>query len=151
MGVSNGIIWRKDSRLPWSKLAASNLIWYFGFPLTQWLLSISLIISIYSFLCSLHKKCVWVFSFIFRCFCLQFSSFLCCAWSLNCVQLFATPWTVAPRLFCSWDFPSKNTGVGCHDFLQEIVQIQESNPRLLYYRQILYPLSHQRAQFFCGT
>ena len=33
-------------------------------------------------------------------------------------QLFVTPWTVAcQRLLCPWDFPSKNTGVGCHFLL----------------------------------
>ena len=34
------------------------------------------------------------------------------------VQLFATLWTVAHQLLCSWDFPGKNTGVGCHFLLQ---------------------------------
>ena len=29
-----------------------------------------------------------------------------------------TPWTVARRLLCPWDFPGKNTGVGCHFLLQ---------------------------------
>ena len=38
--------------------------------------------------------------------------------SLSCVQLFVTPWTVATRLLCPWDFPGKNTGVGCHFLLQ---------------------------------
>ena len=33
---------------------------------------------------------------------------------LNFVQLFATSWTAAFRLFCPWDFPGKNTGVGFH-------------------------------------
>ena len=37
--------------------------------------------------------------------------------SLSHVPLFATPWTAAYRLFHPWDFPGKNTGVGCH-FLQ---------------------------------
>ena len=27
---------------------------------------------------------------------------------------FVTPWTVAIRLLCPWDFPGKNTGVGCN-------------------------------------
>ena len=35
--------------------------------------------------------------------------------------LFATPWTVA-MLFCPWDFPGKNTGVGFHALLQGIFQ-----------------------------
>ena len=29
-----------------------------------------------------------------------------------------TPWTVAHKAPCPWDFPGKNTGVGCHFFLQ---------------------------------
>ena len=29
-----------------------------------------------------------------------------------------TPWTVAYRLLHPWDFPEKNTGVGCHCLLQ---------------------------------
>ena len=29
-----------------------------------------------------------------------------------------TPWTVPAKLLCPWDFPGKNTGVGCHSLLQ---------------------------------
>ena len=43
---------------------------------------------------------------------------------LNRVQLFATPWTVAPL---KWDFPGKNTGVGWHFLLQEIFLTQGLN------------------------
>ena len=33
---------------------------------------------------------------------------------LSHVRLFVTPWTVARGApLCSWDFPGKNTGVGC--------------------------------------
>ena len=32
------------------------------------------------------------------------------------------------RLLCLWDSPSKNTGVGCHFFLQGIFPTQGSNP-----------------------
>ena len=42
------------------------------------------------------------------------------------------------------DSPGKNTGVGCHDFLQGIFPTQELNQGLLYCRQILYQLSYQR-------
>ena len=38
--------------------------------------------------------------------------------SLIHVRLFPTPWTAACRLLCPWDFPCKNTGVGCHLLLQ---------------------------------
>ena len=34
------------------------------------------------------------------------------------------------RLLCPWDFPGKNTGVGCHFLLQGIFPIQGSNPCL---------------------
>ena len=47
------------------------------------------------------------------------------------------------RLLCPWDSSGKNTGVGCHFFLQEIFQSKGSNPCLLYCRQILYLLSHR--------
>ena len=38
--------------------------------------------------------------------------------SLSRVQLFATPWTVIYQALHPWDFPGKNTGVGCHYLLQ---------------------------------
>ena len=41
------------------------------------------------------------------------------------------------------DSPGKNTGVGCHSFVQGIFPTRESNLRLLPCRQILYCLSHQ--------
>ena len=61
--------------------------------------------------------------------------------SLNCVQLFVTPWTVAHRLLCPWNSPGKNTGVGNHFLLHVIFPTQESNPGLPHCRQILYLLS----------
>ena len=36
------------------------------------------------------------------------------------------------RLLCPWNFPGKNTGVGCHFLLQRIFPPQESNPCLLH-------------------
>ena len=41
------------------------------------------------------------------------------------------------RLFCTWDSPGKNTGVGCHSLLQGIFLTQGSNLHLLHCRQIL--------------
>ena len=51
---------------------------------------------------------------------------------LSKIRLLATPWTVATGLFCPWDFQGKNTGAGCHFFLQGIFPTQGSNPCLLY-------------------
>ena len=45
-------------------------------------------------------------------------------------------------LLCPWNFPSKNTGVGCHFLLQGIFLTQGSNLYLLLGRRILYPLSY---------
>ena len=61
---------------------------------------------------------------------------------LSRVRLFATPWTVVYQLLCPWDFPGKNTGLGCHFLLQGIFPAQGSNPGLPHYRQILYHLGH---------
>ena len=47
------------------------------------------------------------------------------------------------RLFCPWDVPGKNTGVGCHFLLHGIFPTQGSNPGLLHYKQILYQLSYE--------
>ena len=35
-------------------------------------------------------------------------------------------------LLCPWDFPGKNTGVGCHFLLQGIFPTQGSNPHLFH-------------------
>ena len=41
------------------------------------------------------------------------------------------PWTVAHPAPHTWNSPGKNTGVGCHAFLQGIFPTQGSNPHLL--------------------
>ena len=47
------------------------------------------------------------------------------------------------RILHPWDFPGKNTGVGCHSLLQEIFLTQGLNPGLPHCRQMLYRLNHQ--------
>ena len=46
-------------------------------------------------------------------------------------------------LICPWDFPSNNTGVGCHFFLQGIFWTQRSNLCLLNWQEDSLRLSHQ--------
>ena len=49
------------------------------------------------------------------------------------------------RLLCLWDFPGKNTRVGCHFLLQRIFLTQGSNPHLLcllHWQVSSLPLSH---------
>ena len=50
-----------------------------------------------------------------------------------------TPWTVASQFLCPWDFPGKNTRVGCHFLLLT----QGLNPSLLHGQVDSLPLSHQ--------
>ena len=47
--------------------------------------------------------------------------------SLSRVRLLATPGLQPTRLLCPWDFPGKNTGVGCHCFLRSY-QLVQANP-----------------------
>ena len=48
--------------------------------------------------------------------------------SLSHVQLFEL---LPARVFCPWDSPGKNTGVGCHALLQGIFLTQGSKPCLV--------------------
>ena len=67
------------------------------------------------------------------------------AWkvSVSHARLFLTTWTAAYETCLPWDFPGKDTGVGCHLLLQGIFLTQGSNPGLLHCRQILYLLSYK--------
>ena len=48
-----------------------------------------------------------------------------------------------PQLFCPWDSPGQNTGVGCHALLQGIFPTQGPNPYLLHLLHwLLLLLSH---------
>ena len=55
------------------------------------------------------------------------------------------------RLLCPWDFPGKNTEVGCHVLLQGIFPTQGSNPHLLHCRHILYRWATREAPVFSGV
>ena len=57
---------------------------------------------------------------------------------LSHVLLFSDPMDCLPKLLCAWDFPSKNTGVGCHFLLQGIFPSQGSNLFSCIGRRILY-------------
>ena len=76
------------------------------------------------------------------------TAFLCvCAQSCQTLE---TPQTIVHRLLYLWDFPGKNTAVGCHFLLQGIFLIQGSNVHflcLLHCKQIFiylfFTLSHR--------
>ena len=55
----------------------------------------------------------------------------CCCYLVTVVSnSFVTPQTAAHS--SPWDFPGRNTGVGCHFLLQRIFPTQGSNPQLLH-------------------
>ena len=65
-----------------------------------------------------------------------------CAKLLSHVWLFVTPWTIAHWL-CPWNFPGKNTRLGCHFLFQGIFLTQGSNLgllRLLHWQVDFSPL-----------
>ena len=79
-----------------------------------------------------------------RPFCLNLSACL-----FSRVRLSAIPWTVAyqDRLLCPWNFPGRNTGVGCHFLLQRDlshpgIQPTSSASVSCIGRKILYLMSH---------
>ena len=51
------------------------------------------------------------------------------------------------RLLCPWDFPGKNTGMGCHFLLQGIFPAKDSNPHFLHWQATSLPLSHQGSPY----
>ena len=53
------------------------------------------------------------------------------------------PVNSSPPCSCSWGFPGKDAGAGCHFLHQGIFLTRELNPHLLYWQADSLPLSHQ--------
>ena len=72
------------------------------------------------------------------------SMILCmCTQLLSCVWLFTTHGLQPTGLLCPWNFPGKNTGVGCHFLLQGIFPTTLDQTCVSCIgRWILYHLSH---------
>ena len=66
-----------------------------------------------------------------------------CSVAKSCPTLLWPHGLQPARLLCPWDFPGKNSGVGCHFLLHGIFLTKESNLDLLHCRRILYWMSHQ--------
>ena len=72
------------------------------------------------------------------CMCVRAQSCLTPCDPIDCVTL----WIVTPiRLLCQWNFPDKDTGVGCHVLFQGIFPTQGLSLCLLHWQANL-PLSH---------
>ena len=61
----------------------------------------------------------------------------------SCVQLFATPWTVACQALLSMGFPRQEYYSGFHFLFHEIFLTQELNLCVLRWQVNYLPLSHQ--------
>ena len=62
----------------------------------------------------------------------------CCCYCLvaKLCPALRTPRSIACQLLCPWDFPGKNTVVGCHFLLQGLFPTQRSNPHLLHWQAL---------------
>ena len=59
----------------------------------------------------------------------------CCRFiAKSCLTLLWSNGLQSTRLLCPWDFPGKNTGVGCHFLAQGIFSTQELNLHLLHWQ-----------------
>ena len=71
----------------------------------------------------------------------------CCLDAQPCLPLRSHGLSPA-RFLCPWDFPGKNTGVGCHFLLQGIFPAQEWNPHLFHWQADSLPLSHLESPLY---
>ena len=68
-------------------------------------------------------------------------TYVCVCGAQSCPTLLRPHELQPARFLCPWDFPGKNTRVGCHFLLQEIPS-QGSNPGLLHWQADSLSLSH---------
>ena len=77
----------------------------------------------------------------------SFTSFArpCCCYLVtkSCLRLLRPHELQPAKLLYPWDFPGKNTGVGCHVLLQGIFPTQRLNLNLPHWQANSLPLSHQ--------
>ena len=71
------------------------------------------------------------------------TTFCCCLVTKSRLTLLWPYGLKTSRVLCLWDFPGKNTGVGCYFLLQGIFPTQGLNPSLLHWQADCLPLSHQ--------
>ena len=74
-----------------------------------------------------------------------------CSFAKSCMTL-CNPIDYNPPGFWSWDFPGKNTGVGCHFLLEGVFPTEGSNLPLLSFlccQADSLPLSHLGSPYIC--
>ena len=116
-----------------------GLCFFFLFLLYQILTIVFSYIYIYIFFFFFHMF-LWAKAF--------YKSCCCCLAAKLCLTLLRPRGLQPSRLLCPWDFPGKNTGVGCHFLLQGIFRTRRLNPFLLHWQADSLPLSHQGSPFY---
>ena len=82
-----------------------------------------------------------IITFIMKSIKLYIYVYYCCLFTNSCLTL-PSPHELYPnRLLCPWDFPGRNTGVGCCFLLQGNFSTQGSNPGLLHLEYIYSGIS----------
>ena len=74
---------------------------------------------------------------------------VCCLVAKPCPTLLLSHGLEPRQVLCPWDFPGKNTGLGCNFLLQGIFPTQGSNPHLLHLQKCSLELSHQGSPNTC--
>ena len=143
---------KKEWIIPWCKNSLSSL------PSLWARRTVSMILQLYpSYLGHVHYRADSSKLFInFSCLWLQSSHFHLGKLTFHCVVhmysvalvcLTLWPHGLSPaRLFCPWDSPSKNTGVGCHFLLQGSSQSEDQTCVFCIGRGILYHWATWKAQ-----
>ena len=128
------------SSVPFSRLHIYALICDICFSLSDFLLPVQQVLG-----SSTTLQWTQIHSFLWLIFhCIYVPIFCVCAQSCltPCNPVNCTP----PGSLSPWDFPGKNTGVGCHFLSQGIILTQRLNPLflwLLHWQAGSLPLSHQ--------
>ena len=77
--------------------------------------------------------------------------YLCCSLVVRSCLILCNPLeSNLPGILCLWDFPSKNTGVGCHFLLQGIFLTQGSNLCLLIWQMDSLLQRHHGSPYLCS-
>ena len=75
---------------------------------------------------------------------------MCMLSHFNCVQVFATPWTVVHQAPLSMGFSGQEYGTAYYFLLQGIFLTQGLKVCLLHCRWIFYHRAFRKAQFYCS-
>ena len=113
-------------KIPWTE--EPGRLWFMGLQRVRQNLATEHYLSIYHSFFLYIWLSWWSLKFECECMCMH----VCVCSALSCAQLFATQGLLLTRFLCPWNFPDKNSGVGCFFPLQGIFSARGLNPYLQY-------------------